>query len=988
VIQLRLFGSPDLRRDTGGGALSVLAQPKRFAVLAWLALAEPRGMHRRDNLLALFWPELDAIHARTALRKTVYHLRQALGADAVINRGDEELGLGPGFWCDAVAFQEAAAAGRVEEALALYRGDLLPGFYLTDVPDFEEWLETERERLRWLAVAAAWTLAGEKEAQGHPDAVAWGSRAMALAPDDEAGLRRLLTLLDRLGDRDEAVRTYEQYRRRMASTYEVEPAPETQTLIESIRTRPAAPEGPAAAAAVPAVAALPAVPAVPAVAAALPGGDTALATSRFPRPRAHHSDDDTAAADGLPPGAGDPVPPGRSVRTRRAAALAGFSLLIAAVLGVVWPSLRAADRPPILAIGHIRDFTAAESGSIAEALPDLLATNLSRVPELNVVSPTRIHEMLARKASANQATALLATAREAGAEQVVEGALYRQPDGTLRLDLRRVRLRDASVLSSHTVFGADAFALVDAATAELLLEWGAAPRPLRVAEVTTRSLVAYRFYQQGLRNYYRGEPGASIPLFHAALEEDSTFAMAAYYASRASVSDWQQSVRYLGLAMSRIEHAAPREQLLIRLRWADLHNEPTRLAIAESLAVRFPAEPEGHLMLGRMQTWAGDFHAAIPGLYAALAMDSAALGDPTPVCTACEALAELLTAYALADSLPRAEEIAREWLRRFPSSVGAADALARMLEYQGIVTEAMELRRASSSLHPSAGDLGVWLWPGIYAIRQGDWQTADSFLRMRAQVATAAERREALWYLIISLRNQGRFREALAIARQLRPTQQAAQAVEPPPGGALVEAIVLFEMGRPREAAALWDSLAQGARTITGNARQARQLAWLYTHAATALSAAGDTVAVKRIIPLVEEYGRQSAYGRDPRLHHHLRGLLHVARGDDVRAAAEFRLAIFSPTGGYTRTNLELARVLLRLHRPAEAVVILSAAFRGPLQASNLYVTHTELHETLGHAFQMAGQPDSAAVHHCWAELARLNADPSFRSRDTGRCRH
>jgi DNA-binding SARP family transcriptional activator/tetratricopeptide (TPR) repeat protein len=960
--QLRLFGSPDLRRDSGGEVLSVLAQPKRFAVLAWLALAEPRGLHRRDSLLALFWPELDDSHARAALRKTVFHLRQALGASAIINRGDEELGLGPDFWCDAVEFQEAVAAGRGQAALALYRGDLLPGFYLSDVPDFEQWLEAERDRLRRLAVAAAWTLAGE--ANGHPDAVAWGSRAMAIAPDDEGGLRRLLTMLGRRGETDEAIRLYEQYRRRLAATYEVEPSPETQALIENIRA-----------------------PARKDPAATARTGESGSTTSLIYPPRADQVDD-RAGDDGvLPAVAPDYVQPRRSPQTRLVTVLAGLGLLIAALIAIAWPSLRPSGRPPILAIGEIRDFTGAESGSIAEAVADLLATNLSRAPELHMVSPTRIHEMLARKASANQVTALLATARQAGAEQVVEGALYRQADGTLRLDLRRVRLRDASVLSSHTVSGADAFALVDEATAELLQEWGAAARPLRVAEVTTGSLVAYRFYQQGLRTYYRGEPGASTRLFHAALEEDSTFAMAAYYASRASASSWQQSVRYLELARSRIQHAAPREQLLIRTRWADLHNEPARLAIAETLAVRFPTEPEGHLMLGRMQTWAGDFDGAIPRLLTALAMDSAGLGEATPVCTTCQALGDLLTAYALADSLPAAEAAAREWHRRFPSSVGASDALARMLEYQGKVAEAMELRRAASSLHPSAGDLGIWLWPAIYAIRQGDWSAADGFLLMRAQVATDEERREALWYLVISLRHQGRFREALETARQLRTSAQRLGPADPPPGSALAEAIVLFEMGRHREAAVLWDSLAQAARSMMADARQARQLAWLSTHAAVALSAAGDTVAVKRLIPLIQDYGRQSAYGRDPRLHHHIRGLLHVARGDDARAVAEFRRAIFSTTGGYTRTNLELARALLRLRRPEEAVAMLRAAFRGPLQASNLYVTHTDLHEALGRAFEMAGQLDSATVHYCWAERARYDADPPFRSRDTGRCR-
>jgi len=41
----------------------VLAQPKRVALLAYLAAATPRRLHRRDSLLALFWPELDQEHA-------------------------------------------------------------------------------------------------------------------------------------------------------------------------------------------------------------------------------------------------------------------------------------------------------------------------------------------------------------------------------------------------------------------------------------------------------------------------------------------------------------------------------------------------------------------------------------------------------------------------------------------------------------------------------------------------------------------------------------------------------------------------------------------------------------------------------------------------------------------------------------------------------------------------------------------------------------
>ena len=53
MLTLRTFGALDLR-DAGGAPLaSVLAQSKRSALLAYLAVARPGQLHRRDSLLAL-----------------------------------------------------------------------------------------------------------------------------------------------------------------------------------------------------------------------------------------------------------------------------------------------------------------------------------------------------------------------------------------------------------------------------------------------------------------------------------------------------------------------------------------------------------------------------------------------------------------------------------------------------------------------------------------------------------------------------------------------------------------------------------------------------------------------------------------------------------------------------------------------------------------------------------------------------------------------
>ena len=55
MIELRTLGAVDLRSADGVELRAVLVQPKRTALLAYLAVADPRGFHRRDSLLALFW---------------------------------------------------------------------------------------------------------------------------------------------------------------------------------------------------------------------------------------------------------------------------------------------------------------------------------------------------------------------------------------------------------------------------------------------------------------------------------------------------------------------------------------------------------------------------------------------------------------------------------------------------------------------------------------------------------------------------------------------------------------------------------------------------------------------------------------------------------------------------------------------------------------------------------------------------------------------
>jgi adenylate cyclase len=238
-IRFLALGPAGLKGPGDAEAAAFLQRPKLVGLFAYLAAATPSGLQRRDTLLGLFWAAMDQERARAALRQSLYNLRQFLGDGVVVTRGDEEVGIVPErVWRDVAAFEEALKRGAREEALDMYRGDLLEGFLLAGAPEFERWLEQRREELRRGARRAAWELAQEAHAGGNVAAAAhWARQALRLAHYDENLLRQAIALLDQMGDRAGAVREYEAFAKRLRKDLDLEPAPETRALVDDVRSR-------------------------------------------------------------------------------------------------------------------------------------------------------------------------------------------------------------------------------------------------------------------------------------------------------------------------------------------------------------------------------------------------------------------------------------------------------------------------------------------------------------------------------------------------------------------------------------------------------------------------------------------------------------------------------------------------------------------------------------------------------------------------------
>lgn len=507
MFKLKTLGTVDLRTPAGDRAGSVLAQRKRLALLAYLAVEASGTLQSRDAVLALFWPDSDSDRARNSLNQAVHYLRRSLGPGVVVTRG-QELGLDPEqVWCDAAAFQAGLEEGRLEDALRLYRGDLLEGFHVDGSSGFERWLEGKRRKLREDAVAAARRLASRHGAAGEAtEAVRWRWRAATLAPYQESVHRELMEELARAGEPAAAVRAYDAFEARLAGDLELEPSEELASLAEALRN-----------------------------------GDDVEATVRLEAAGERDPEEATAESEnaaGATPGGSGPAEPGSALR-RRAVSLGAGALLL--LLGI-W------------AIGRVGIGPAASDPVFdAHRVLVLPFENRTGEPELDWVGSMAaewITRGLLRTGTVDVVPAVPAARREAGpgeggegeesppgpaladfggAGLVVSGAYYREGDilsmvtrvtagetGELLRSLTPIRVstatpRDAVEEVRRRVVGALATVLD-----ERLASW---------AEVASQppSFEAYRLYSKGLDLFFDLEWAEAGPTLAAAAAADSTF---------------------------------------------------------------------------------------------------------------------------------------------------------------------------------------------------------------------------------------------------------------------------------------------------------------------------------------------------------------------------------------------------------------------------------------------------------------------------------
>lgn len=509
VLRLQTLGNVFVIGSSGplGGAAS---QRRTLALLAALAAAGEGGLSR-DKLVGLLWPEASPERARHSLTQALYAARRALDADDLflvnstirLNRG--------AITCDVQELEAALGAGDLEQAVELYLGPFLDGFFLTGSPEFEQWSSLQRARLEVKVTEALERLADRAELEGDSQRILeWRRRLAVIRPLDSGNALKLMKVMMDLGDRAGALQHAQLHELMLREQLDLEPDPAVVGFANKLR-EPA--EHPAESSAEPVLTPL----VSPAGELVLAGaGGPAIESTSFTPAAAH-------AASWL--------------RGHRSQALSALVVLLALlVAGLVLVRSRtspAVARRPLqqnVVVAPFRVVGAAASlGYLREGIVELLSTRLADDTAARTVDAGAVLRAWDDAGVSGSASlprdSIVKLAAKLGAERVVIGSVIGSPQRMI------VRASVAAVPSGAG--GADAVVegpadsisrLIDGLAAKLLVS--EAGEDEGVASYTTSSLRALRAYLAGQREMRRNHYVEAMGYYRTALTHDPGFALA------------------------------------------------------------------------------------------------------------------------------------------------------------------------------------------------------------------------------------------------------------------------------------------------------------------------------------------------------------------------------------------------------------------------------------------------------------------------------
>ena len=227
MLEVRLIGKFDIQYDGKSVTISSRSAQSLFAYL----ILNAGTSYRREKLAGMFWPDASEEKARSYLRHELWRIRKAF---ASITQFDYFLAddiritfsTSAEYWLDVAAIMTVGESDPIDElknALSVYQGELLPGFY-------DEWILLEREHLQAVyEQQIARLLEMFHNEKRWREILEWAERWISFGQAPEAAYRALMAAYDVLGEHAKVAVTYERCVKALEA-FGYEPSEETRSL--------------------------------------------------------------------------------------------------------------------------------------------------------------------------------------------------------------------------------------------------------------------------------------------------------------------------------------------------------------------------------------------------------------------------------------------------------------------------------------------------------------------------------------------------------------------------------------------------------------------------------------------------------------------------------------------------------------------------------------------------------------------------------------
>ncbi len=225
---VRLLGTPTIKFE---GKWIVPPTTKMSALLYYLAYKN--HWVDRSVLTYLFWSDIPEENARNNLRKL---LTRSKDLPYIENLDIERTRLRWLTDTDLKAFRDALETEDASETVQLYSGELLEGFKLDSAPEFDAWLETERQEIFNAWRETVFQLSSALEEKGHYSNIANALEKLHEAdPFDEDVLKQYLRSLHLDNQKSKALEVFQQFEQALKEELGGEPESATLEVVEYIR---------------------------------------------------------------------------------------------------------------------------------------------------------------------------------------------------------------------------------------------------------------------------------------------------------------------------------------------------------------------------------------------------------------------------------------------------------------------------------------------------------------------------------------------------------------------------------------------------------------------------------------------------------------------------------------------------------------------------------------------------------------------------------